>query len=52
MSDKTLQIFTLCEQLAQLLDDKEALSCFSKKPLLCQKTSKTSHFCVFFKNNE
>lgn len=30
----------------------EILSCFSKKPLLCQKTSKTSHFCVFFKNNE
>lgn len=30
----------------------EILSCFNKKPLLCQKTSKTSHFCVFFKDKQ
>lgn len=27
----------------------EILKCFTKKPLLMQKTSKTSHFCVFYK---
>ncbi len=27
----------------------EILSCFDKEPLLMQKTSRTSHFCVFFK---
>lgn len=28
------------------------LECFSKKPLLAQKSSKTSHFCVFFKEKK
>lgn len=27
----------------------EILSCFDKEPLLMQKSSKTSHFCVFYK---
>ncbi len=27
----------------------EILSCFDKDPLLMQKTSRTSHFCVFYK---
>lgn len=27
----------------------EILSCFNKEPLLMQKTSRTSHFCVFYK---
>ncbi|WP_416374717.1 hypothetical protein, partial [Helicobacter typhlonius] len=27
----------------------EILNCFNKEPLLMQKTSRTSHFCVFFK---
>ena len=27
----------------------EILSCFDKEPLLMQKTSRTSHFCVFYK---
>lgn len=27
----------------------EILKCFDKEPLLMQKTSKTSHFCVFYK---
>ncbi|WP_300667903.1 MULTISPECIES: SAM-dependent methyltransferase [Helicobacter] len=27
----------------------EILKCFNQEPLLMQKTSKTSHFCVFYK---
>ena len=27
----------------------EIIKCFNKEPLIAQKTSKTSHFCVFFK---
>lgn len=27
----------------------EILKCFPQKPLLAQRTSKTSHFCVYFK---
>lgn len=28
----------------------EILKCFKQKPLIAQRTSKTSHFCVFFKD--
>lgn len=28
------------------------LSCFSKKPLIAQKSSRTSHFCIFYKETK
>ncbi len=30
----------------------DILNCFNKKPLIAQKSSRTSHFCIFYKGVE
>lgn len=42
-------IFKWSEAQISLTD---ILNCFNKKPLIAQKSSKTSHFCIFYKGVE
>lgn len=46
LKDNGTLIFKWSEAQIKL---SEILKCFSQTPLLAQKSSKTSHFCVFFK---